>query len=215
MIRPHELVSLLQRAISCDYVLLIEHYWASNRLLATTWPVEPQDSSRPSPVAIVGTHALISLLWKAPLLDPTAMPGTTNQILMVTGRRAPVDGLDGEAVGWQIQGSKGFKPDDLALLRTVRSLFEQPVMACTSALPTRLTATETAVLVLIAEGYSDAEIAHHRGRSVRTVHKHVENIYRKIGCNDRVRAAQYALQAGLIDFAPPGQSADDSPDTAS
>lgn len=214
MVRPHELVSLLQRAISCDDVLLIEHYWASNRVQATTWPVKSRDNSRPAPVAIAGTHALISLLWKAPLLDPTAMPGTTNQILMVTGRRAPVDGLDGEAVGWQIQGSKSFKPDDLALLRTVRSLFERPAMACTGTLPARLTATETAVLVLIAEGYSDAEIAHRRGRSVRTVHKHVENVYRKIGCHDRVRAAQYAWRAGLIDVAPAGQFTDDSSDAA-
>jgi DNA-binding CsgD family transcriptional regulator len=210
MVAPHELVTLLKRAVSCEHVALVRHCWASNRISTTTWSVQqpgsPQPTSNRRSIGIPSTHTLISLLWKAPLMDPTTMPGAANQILLVTGRRAPVYGLDGEAVGWQLHKSQGFKPEDVALVRIIRSLFPQPGTARIKELPTRLTATETEILVLIAEGCSAAEIAHGRGQSVRTVHKHIENVYRKIGCSDRVRAAHYAWRTGLIDLAPTDQS---------
>lgn len=215
MVRPHELVTLLKRTISCDQLMLIKHCWASNRVSATTWSVRSPGSPLQVAAAVPSTHALITFLWQAPLLDPTTAPGATNQILMVTGRRAPLDGLDGEAVGWQILRSRNFKPDDVALVRTVRSLFERPVLARTRISPARLTTTETAILVLIAEGCSASEIAHRRGQSVRTVHKHIENLYRKIGCHDRVHAARYAWRAGLIGFTPPDQSSSTGPDAGS
>ncbi|WP_214323724.1 LuxR C-terminal-related transcriptional regulator [Nonomuraea sediminis] len=49
-----------------------------------------------------------------------------------------------------------------------------------------LTNRELAVLDLMTKGLISTAIAHRLGISARTVGKHIENIYRKLGTNDRV-----------------------------
>jgi DNA-binding CsgD family transcriptional regulator len=59
-----------------------------------------------------------------------------------------------------------------------------------------LTNRETNVLRLLAAGRSNAEIASELGgASVRTVHKHLEHIYAKLGVHDRTAAATRWLRA--------------------
>jgi DNA-binding NarL/FixJ family response regulator len=41
----------------------------------------------------------------------------------------------------------------------------------------------------VAQGKSNPDIATILGTGVRTIHKHVENIFRKIGCETRAAAA--------------------------
>jgi DNA-binding NarL/FixJ family response regulator len=62
----------------------------------------------------------------------------------------------------------------------------------------RLTAKERAVLQLITEGYSNVKIAAELQCSSGTIHTHVDHLFRKLGVNDRVSAAVYALRQGLI-----------------
>ena len=52
-----------------------------------------------------------------------------------------------------------------------------------------LTAREAEVLFWIAQGKSNPDIATILGAGVRTIHKHVENIFRKLGCETRAAAA--------------------------
>lgn len=52
-----------------------------------------------------------------------------------------------------------------------------------------LTKREDEVLTLVADGLSNEEIAAHLGLSYETVKEHVQNILRKIGVNNRVKAA--------------------------
>lgn len=52
-----------------------------------------------------------------------------------------------------------------------------------------LTTREAEVLFWIAQGKSNPDIATILGAGVRTIHKHVENIFRKIGCETRAAAA--------------------------
>ncbi len=52
-----------------------------------------------------------------------------------------------------------------------------------------LTPREAEVLFWIAQGKGNPDIAAILGASVRTVHKHVENIFRKLGCETRAAAA--------------------------
>ena len=52
-----------------------------------------------------------------------------------------------------------------------------------------LTERELDLLQLIALGLTSTSIARRCGISVRTVHKHLEHIYDKLGCRDRVSAA--------------------------
>lgn len=56
-----------------------------------------------------------------------------------------------------------------------------------------LTPREAEVLFWIAEGKGNAEIALILGASVRTIHKHVENLFRKLGCESRNAATVAAL----------------------
>ena len=51
-----------------------------------------------------------------------------------------------------------------------------------------LTARELGVVLLLGEGMTAVAIAHRLGISPRTVHKHLENIYAKLGVSDRLSA---------------------------
>ncbi|MDB6094079.1 MAG: hypothetical protein JWM32_1641 [Verrucomicrobia bacterium] len=57
-----------------------------------------------------------------------------------------------------------------------------------------LTARESEVLYWIAQGKSNPDIAIILGAAVRTVHKHVENIFRKLGLESRHAATLSALE---------------------
>ena len=57
-----------------------------------------------------------------------------------------------------------------------------------------LTAREAEVLYWIAQGKSNPDIASIITTSVRTVHKHVENIFRKLGLETRNAASLVAME---------------------
>ena len=61
-----------------------------------------------------------------------------------------------------------------------------------------LTAREFAVLRLLGAGLTAAAIARRLHTSPRTVHKHLEHLYRKLGVRDRLMAVQRARDAGLL-----------------
>ena len=61
-----------------------------------------------------------------------------------------------------------------------------------------LSGREREVLVLVAEGLGDAEIAARLVLSPHTVHRHVANIRTKLGQPTRAAAAAYAARSGLI-----------------
>jgi pimeloyl-ACP methyl ester carboxylesterase/DNA-binding CsgD family transcriptional regulator len=64
--------------------------------------------------------------------------------------------------------------------------------------PHALTAREVEVLRRLAGGKTNIEIAEELHVSVRTVERHVANIYRKIGARGRANATAYALTRGLV-----------------
>jgi DNA-binding NarL/FixJ family response regulator len=81
----------------------------------------------------------------------------------------------------------------------LRALGAQPAPADAAA-PAGLTAREVEVLRLVARGRSNQEIADELVLSVRTVERHIANIYDKIGASGRAAraaAASYALAAGV------------------
>ncbi|MEU0197877.1 MULTISPECIES: response regulator transcription factor [unclassified Streptomyces] len=64
--------------------------------------------------------------------------------------------------------------------------------------PDGLTARETEVLVLIAEGLSNQEIARRLHVSTATVKTHINNMFTKTGLKDRAQAVRYAYVQGLV-----------------
>lgn len=62
-----------------------------------------------------------------------------------------------------------------------------------------LTPREEEVLKLVAEGHSSKEIAELLFISIKTVHRHRENLLHKLGMRDRLELTRYAIRAGLIE----------------
>ncbi|MFF4699302.1 response regulator transcription factor [Streptomyces chattanoogensis] len=69
--------------------------------------------------------------------------------------------------------------------------------------PDGLTARETEVLRLVAEGRSNPEIARTLHVSTATVKTHINNLFAKAGLRDRAQAIHYAYRHGLAQ--PPGR----------
>jgi DNA-binding NarL/FixJ family response regulator len=79
-------------------------------------------------------------------------------------------------------------PDDLATLmpREIASLVGSVDEPAQSA--SQLSTRERAVLELVAAGRTNVAIAHELGISPRTVAKHLEHLYRKLGVANRAAA---------------------------
>jgi DNA-binding NarL/FixJ family response regulator len=100
------------------------------------------------------------------------------------------------ALGHDQAGEREARAADEAL----RALGAQAAPAQDAVAPAGLTAREVEVLRLVARGRSNAEIAEELVLSVRTVERHIANIYDKIGASGRAAraaAASYALAAGV------------------
>ena len=66
-----------------------------------------------------------------------------------------------------------------------------------------LTAREREVLVLLAEGMANKEVARKLGISVRTAETHREHLSRKLGIAPIAGLTKYAIQEGLTSLRPP------------
>jgi ATP/maltotriose-dependent transcriptional regulator MalT len=64
--------------------------------------------------------------------------------------------------------------------------------------PTGLTAREVEVLRLIAQGWTDVQIAEQLVISPRTVNRHTSSLYSKLGISSRAAATRYALEHHML-----------------
>ncbi|MGY1620288.1 response regulator [Geodermatophilus sp. SYSU D00691] len=96
------------------------------------------------------------------------------------------------------QTQRGEMPLGPAVARQLARAFSAPGRAAGD----HLTAREHEVLVLLAAGLSNREIAHSLSISERTARTHVSSILDKLGLRSRTQAALYAIQQGLAPASP-------------
>jgi DNA-binding NarL/FixJ family response regulator len=68
------------------------------------------------------------------------------------------------------------------------------------ALLRSLTKKELIVLRMLAEGLTLRDIAARRGVSQNTVRTHIQNLYAKLGCHNRVEVVHFASRHGVVGF---------------
>ncbi|MFF9771138.1 response regulator [Streptomyces sp. NPDC014636] len=102
------------------------------------------------------------------------------------------------AVHSVLSGDAGLSPSvQRRLLERLSQPEPEPDPAAGEA-PDGLTARETEVLVLIADGLSNQEIARRLHVSTATVKTHINNLFAKTGLKDRAQAVRYAYSKGLV-----------------
>jgi DNA-binding NarL/FixJ family response regulator len=97
----------------------------------------------------------------------------------------------------QVAAGEASLPQALAV-RLITRLAHQTSVATESALPASLSDREREVLILLAQGLNNKEIAQHLYLSVRTVEGHLANIYGKLGIHSRTEVALYAVRQGWL-----------------
>ncbi|MEU0411617.1 response regulator transcription factor [Streptomyces griseorubiginosus] len=103
------------------------------------------------------------------------------------------------AVHSVLSGDAGLSPSIQRRLLERLSGPEQPQPLFASVEPPDgLTAREVEVLALIAEGFSNQEIARALHVSTATVKTHINNLFAKTGLKDRAQAVRYAYAKGLV-----------------
>lgn len=78
-----------------------------------------------------------------------------------------------------------------------------PTVDIAMSADTRLTVRELTVIGLVADGLTAAAAGRRLGVAEGTVHKHLHNVYRKLGVRDRLGAVLRAQQVGVLRPRPP------------
>ncbi|MFH8519021.1 response regulator [Streptomyces gelaticus] len=108
------------------------------------------------------------------------------------------------AVQAVLSGEAGLSPSVQRRLLERVAMGPPPSPVSGPQLPDSLTPRELEVLVLIAEGLSNTEIARRLHISQATVKSHINNLFAKTGVRDRAQAVRYAYVRGLAQ--PPGSA---------
>ena len=106
----------------------------------------------------------------------------------------------GGTTSWYLgREDRAFSPQEVEhaamLAPGLRLRLGQVAVAAQQVLSESLTAREHEVLELVARGLTSRAIARQFNISERTVHKHLERIYRKTGCQDRLSAVLRVREA--------------------
>jgi DNA-binding CsgD family transcriptional regulator len=109
------------------------------------------------------------------------------------------------------RGGEDFPDEDVELARRIQPLLALLDRQVTAAADRRragvsvamaaagLTGREVAVLALLSGGGTAESIGRRLMISTRTVHAHLQHVYRKLGVDDRMRAVLVAQELGLLD----------------
>jgi DNA-binding NarL/FixJ family response regulator len=129
--------------------------------------------------------------------------GDELSIIFVSGMRVePLDRVGGLLIGADDYIVKPFDPDEL--VNRVRVLLRRhprhrPVVTSPTSPITDLTAREREVLLLLAQGKDQGDIARELYISPKTVATHIQHVLAKLKVNSRAQAVALAHRVGLLD----------------
>ena len=105
-----------------------------------------------------------------------------------------------DEAAWETAWSEGRTMSPEAAVEYALSNEEKPDSSppSTTSYPAGLSAREVEVLKLVAKGLTNAQIAKELFISPRTVDRHLNSVYRKVGVSSRVAAARFASEHGLL-----------------
>ena len=198
MIAPEDIVLARPTPNACPSGVL------SDRQPLITWFTVDQDPPMQTRCSVAGTSL------------PRSPPPSTDRRLIQLGMDQQLSipyRLDGTMFRTFVvaRGGKDYSDDDLTLARHIQQSLitvDQQIRTLARLSAERgsadlaaefeLTGRELAVLQLLAEGRTTRCSAHQLGCSPRTVEKHLERCFRKLGVRDRLNAVRVATRAGLI-----------------
>jgi DNA-binding CsgD family transcriptional regulator len=114
---------------------------------------------------------------------------STHEVRLLCGFQRPLSVLD-SVVRVSVNSIPQRRPRQRA--------FDAPVEVPEFIRGDALTRREQEVLLMLAQGMLARTIAARMHVSTRTVHKHLGNIYNKMGAHDRLAAVNHARQLGLL-----------------
>lgn len=106
--------------------------------------------------------------------------------------------LKGVTAGQLVDGIVKIAEGDAVLDPTLMPMLVDQLTGTRSSPMGSLTVREHEVLALVAEGRTSKGVAEALGISSRTVQKHLESIYRKVGVSSRAELVQHAFRSGLL-----------------
>lgn len=179
------------------------------------WPVAAEVRRHPFSryYAVTGDHApvrLTDLLTAGWAFDDATRAGAEALGLTEHQMTLPCHPVGGDFDGWAVFNDSGFTEADLAALTDLQPLLvglDRHIALLTElarrhpgpdADAASLTQRERIVLRLMADGSTAEGIAVRLAISARTVHKHQEHLYRKLGASDRLSAVLAAQRLGLL-----------------
>lgn len=191
-------VQLVARALGCTQVALVRRD-LRGRVAVRRWDAGGVAAPgvravRDGGAAASDAHAVADALAALPVLRPALAPDAALLVALPTVGTA----------GWRLAAAGGFGPGDVrAAARLVPVLADPAMLGPVQSGPgvgeaRLLTAREAQVLALVGEGLTAQAVGRRCGISVRTVHKHLEQAYRKLDCHDRLSAVLLARDAGLL-----------------
>jgi DNA-binding CsgD family transcriptional regulator len=196
----HQVMLLVFRSMQCDAVSVMTVRLPSASAVRITWRLalrrEGFDVRREIRVPLAARpagplgHALFQpVLW-------SAGPGRADTMITMVTARSP------ERLTYvTLEATTSFDDVDCSLAGLLLPQLSDSdgLMHNRRPSPTVvLTERQVEILSNIRDGLTAEAVAHRCGISTRTAQKHLEHIYRKLGCHDKVTAVLTAERAGLL-----------------
>ncbi|MGW1053233.1 response regulator transcription factor [Streptomyces sp. NPDC002521] len=199
-VAPDAAAAELERLGNADLALLragyplAQHYAdrtdrmpaTAHRAVGRAWPDSP-------------TARLLNDVWDVDHVLGVPLPDSTSPVTGCLVYRAGTDFTDDQlAMAERAQPLLAAVERQRQLLEEWRRVLGPAGAPDERAADAALTPREATVLLLLTDSLTADAIGRRLGISVRTVHKHVENIYRKLGTRDRLGTVLRAQRLGLV-----------------